>query len=707
MQQMNTPKLLLYFLLLLLFTHTTLVSCAKDEAFIDLVGLDEDKDGTDPDGNGSEDPDKGGEDPDPGNGDDGSQDGDSGPDFDSSEGLKISTTPCDFTLSGIESNATVEIDCRMDLGGQTITLPTGVALTFKGGEIINGTLNFSGQGVIDGNLLNKDLTIEGDVRLSDPVFQFYPERWDIVQGNVDMQRAKDNSLGIQEAVDLVHTLSGSTFEIDVLDAFFYGKDVYNYNIVMPSNFHLKMTDNTHLRTFPSVDEYSTFLIIIQGVENVRVTGGHLHGDRDLYNTMDNLPRSHTMKIKTGVNVVIENVHMSNATQDGLAIESIRFAYDSNYVGSNNVLIKNCVFDSNRRINLTITDGHNITVEGCTFIDGGINTSKSNASAPSCNLNIEPLRGRDGAGNLIEYQRVENVTIRNNKQYVRNISEQPNAGDFLVSHGFGPIIVENNEMIDTGVSFHTVNGVIIRNNTITGGGINAGSAETFDREDFVYGNEVTGNNVTSNGTALNISGNGVVARNNHLEGVVGISLGAGSTDRSRGTSNVEVTENYIQASSRGIISHNTMHNVLVDNNEIVMMTGANFAFALNNEWSNASSSANFVISNNSVSGNKSNSTTGAPPSLLGANSIDFINNNSGDIQINGGSRMKITGNNIDANIGEDGIYFGADAPNSTVADNSITIYPSRTPLNVQCITQANGVSLSSSVNISSNNTCTEQ
>src|SRR5690606_35890030 len=100
---------------------------------------------TDPDGNGSEDPDKGGEDPDPGNGDDGSQDGDNGPDFDSSEGLKISTTPCDFTLSGIESNATVEIDCRMDLGGQTITLPAGVALTFKGGEIINGTLNFSGQ----------------------------------------------------------------------------------------------------------------------------------------------------------------------------------------------------------------------------------------------------------------------------------------------------------------------------------------------------------------------------------------------------------------------------------------------------------------------------------------------------------------------------------------------------------------------------------
>src|SRR5690606_28703542 len=148
--------------------------------------------------------------------------------------------------------------CRMDLKGQTVNLPAGVTLTYTGGEIINGTLNFSSQGIIDGNLLNKDLEIEGDVKLINPIFQYYPNRWDMVQGDVDMQRAKDNSLGIQFVVDLVHTLNGSTFEIDKLDAFFYGKGGYNYNIVMPSNFHLKMTDQTHLRAFPSVDKYSTF-----------------------------------------------------------------------------------------------------------------------------------------------------------------------------------------------------------------------------------------------------------------------------------------------------------------------------------------------------------------------------------------------------------------------------------------------------------------
>lgn len=701
--QKNTPKLLFFSVIFLCLIQASFISCSQDEDLIDLVGLEdpdeETVDGSDGDSDGNSDGSDDQDTPDLG-------ETDNGPDFDSSEGLKIDNTPCDYTLDGIESNSTLEIACRMDLGGQTITVPSGVTFVFAGGEIINGTLNFSAQGTIDGDLLNKDLTIEGDVKLDDPIFQFYPERWDIVQGDVDLQRAKDNSFGIQDAVDLVHSLEGDTFEIDKLDAFFHGKGGFNYNIVMPSNFHLKMTSNTHLRTFPSLDEYSTFLIMIQGVENVKVSGGYLHGDRDLYGRKDNLPRSHTMKIKTGVNVVIENVHMSNATQDGLAIESNRFTYDPDYIGSNNILIKNCVFDSNSRINLTITDGRDITVQGCTFIDGGVDTQYSNSMAPSCNLNIEPHRSRDSSGNLTEYQRVSNVTIRNNVQYLRD-KENTKAGGFLLSHGYGPIIVENNEMTYCGVSFHTVDGVVIRNNEITGAGINAGSAETYDREDFVFGNEIYGNRVIyPEGTALNIAGNGVVARDNELEGTVGVAFGAGSTDSSMGASNCTLSNNIIRASSRGIRTTNTVKNVAIEGNNVHMLPGANFSMSLGNDWS-SSSSANFVVSNNIISGNKSNSSTGAPPSLIGANSIDYKNNDSGDIQINGGRNINISDNNIDANIGEHGILFYDDAPNSNIENNSITVYTSQTPLNVQCITQANGVSLSSSVNISNNNSCTEQ
>ena len=164
--QKNTPKLLFFSVIFLCLIQASFISCSQDEDLIDLVGLedpdDETVDGSDGDNDGNSDGSDDQDTPDLG-------ETDNGPDFDSSEGLKIDNTPCDYTLDGIESNSTLEIACRMDLGGQTITVPSGVTFVFAGGEIINGTLNFSAQGTIDGNLLNKDLNIEGDVRLKSQV----------------------------------------------------------------------------------------------------------------------------------------------------------------------------------------------------------------------------------------------------------------------------------------------------------------------------------------------------------------------------------------------------------------------------------------------------------------------------------------------------------------------------------------------------------
>lgn len=607
------------------------------------------------------------------------------------------STPCDFKLDAVQANATVVINCVMDLQGKTVNLPAGVTLVYEGGDIVNGTLNFANNTTISGELMNSTLTMAGTKpQIKDPSFTFDPKRWGIVEGEVSMEVAKQNTNIIQNTIKKTKELGIKVFKIDRMDAYFYGNGMYNYNIIMPSNFHLSMTDNTHLRTYPSVDNYSTFLIIIQNVENVTVSGGNLHGDRDLYNRKDNLPPSHTIKIKSGVNVTIEDVYMSNATEDGLAIESDRFASDPLYVPSSNIKISNCVFEANRRINFTITDGNNIVVENCTFIDGGINTAKSNAAAPSCNIDIEPLK---------PYQSVKNVIIRNNKQIVKDISKNPNAGDFLVSHGDGPIIIENNEMIDCSVSYHTANGVIIRNNIITGGGIQAGSAETHNRTDIVR-NEVYGNTVKANGTALSIAGNGVSAHDNNLEGIVGISLGAGSVEESKGVSNSVISNNSIKAKSRGITSMNTMENVTVSNNTIQMLSGANFSLSLDNKWSKSSES-NFIIENNTIRGEKSNSTTGAPPSLVSGNSIRLLNNDFGDVQINGASNITLTGNKIDTNIGEHGILFYSDSPNSIIKNNDITTYPSKTPLDIKCIKTANNVSLSASVVIESNNTCNEK
>ncbi|QXP61741.1 hypothetical protein [Olleya sp. HaHaR_3_96] len=51
------------------------------------------------------------------------------------------------------------------------------------------------------------------------------------------------------------------------------------------------------------------------------------------------------------------------------------------------------------------------------------------------------------------------------------------------------------------------------------------------------------------------------------------------------------------------------------------------------------------------------------------------------------------NEIDANIGEHGLLFYADPINSNFTDNTITVYPSQTPLNVDCLRTDDNITLS--------------
>src|SRR5690606_27208423 len=177
MMRRNAPLPILITLLFFVSINTTLISCSQDEDLIDLVGLDDPKKPVD------KDKDDDGEETDPEG--DTTDNVDNGSDFDSTDGLKINKTLCDFLLSAAASNTTVEIGSQMDLKWQTVNIPTGDTLKYTGGEINNGIIKFAGQGVIDGELLNKDLELEGDVQLSSTEYNFFPERWDIVQGTVN------------------------------------------------------------------------------------------------------------------------------------------------------------------------------------------------------------------------------------------------------------------------------------------------------------------------------------------------------------------------------------------------------------------------------------------------------------------------------------------------------------------------------------------
>ncbi|CAH8286153.1 parallel beta helix pectate lyase-like protein [Mariniflexile fucanivorans] len=632
-------------------------------------------------------------------------------DVSGTNGTELNTTPCDFKLDNVQANSTVIINCVMDLGGQTINLPANVTLIYEGGDIINGTLDFSSNTTISGELMNSSLTMTGsNPQVKDPTFTFDPKRWGIVEGIVSDQIALSNTNILEKIFFSVKSLGITQFKIDTMDAYFKvdgplgaitGPETYAINL--PSDFNLSMSNNTHIRMQPN-GHFRAALLCIYDAKNVTVKGGVLHGDREKHNYNSNYTDSDgstgkthewvdTMRIKGGQNIVIDGVVFQDATGDGLNISGIYHYYDSRHIKSSNIIIKNNKFLRARRTNLVITSGEQIFIENNELADGGIDMTNSKGIAPSSNLNFEPVRAFSSTGTLIEYERVSNIYIKNNKQMVTDKDANPRAGGFQISHGDGPIIIENNEMINTGVSFYTANGVIIRNNNIVQGGIGAGAAENFGRTDTVYGNEIYNNTVVTEGTAITVSGNGTTIRDNYFEGVVGASFGAGATEITMGVSNTIFKDNSIKAKNRAISTINTMKNVLIENNVIDMLSGAPFVMTLYNEWSETVSS-NFIIKNNIFKGTKSGTERGAPPALIGTNTITFEGNKTGEIQITGGRNMIFSNNEIEAAIGQNGVLFYADAPNTKFQSNKITTYPSQTPLKINCIKVATNIQLSS-------------
>ena len=454
------------------------------------------------------------------------------------------TTPCDFDLSDVAANSTVNINCVLDLKGETINLPANVNFDFDGGDIVNGKLVFSG-GYIDGRLLSSKLAIEGDATLKEPDFTFYATRWELIEGQVPQATAENNRLVIQSVIDLTKSLGATTFRINKLDAFLHGPDKWAYGMRLPSDFNLVMTDDTHLRAFPSPGDYSTILIMILDVENVTVRGGFLHGERDTHTGPDNIS-GNLMVVKTGINVVVENVHMSYAGSDGINVESFRNAYDPQYVPSRNVLIKGCTFDSNRRNNMAITDGVDIIVEDCTFIKAGVDTPFSKGTAPRYSIDIEP----DVQDYARPLQLVEVVIIR-------NCTETGSIGGALVVAAGDDILVEGNTF-EKRTAVNTAFNVKIRNNPSLGGVI-AG----IDGVTGVRNIEVSGNTIVNSTPGIRATNQAVQIFDNKI-----INCGVGIQLYDIKDSNVY--GNTIESSGidgDGINALVRLDNVLIENNTI--------------------------------------------------------------------------------------------------------------------------------------------
>ncbi|SMG28948.1 parallel beta-helix repeat (two copies) [Marivirga sericea] len=577
------------------------------------------------------------------------------------------TTPCSFNLSDLTADSTIKIDCLLDLNGQTITLPNNVNFEFGGGDIINGKLIFS-NGTIDGRLLSSKLEIEGEVSLASPTFKFYAVRWGIVEGKTTSEVALSNTAILEKVFFLTKNLEASTFLIDKLDAFFEvtktTSTATNANwyptleaVNLPSNFNLKMTDNTHLRIYPG-DKHNRkggAILAVRDAENITVTGGNLYGDRDqrVFSADDNgLEGSHLFYIHSGRNIVVDGVRFQDGSSGTFAIFSFGFSYNPDYNPTQNVTIKNCIIKNSRRMAIALVDGRDITIENNTFIDAGQPSTNTDGGEVGYAINIEPERFRDENGILKERQRVFDVLIKGN-------TESGSRGGFLTLTIGQDITVEDND-IGSRVVYSLISGAKIINNRFKAIGtasdswaiFAAGSGET------VFNNEIANNTIEGYNAGIIIGTKDAFVHDNTITNCeAGIQL-------SKAT-NVRIHTNTMTVEKNGIQATNTNNDdIEIKDNSVTSSSGFLVYFAqMNNNEEHENQKV--VFDNNSFHGSRA-------VTFSNTNGVIFINNEvDGGLEIGNAKYIEVTNNMIKPKD-RSGIRLFETHLNTVITNNTIYV-----------------------------------
>ena len=610
--------------------------------------------------------------------------------------------PCDFDLNSIEPNSTILINCIMDLQGQTINVPANVSIIYEGGDIINGSFNFSDNTIISGELLNSSLTLSGSTpQLKDPIFNFIPQRWDIVEGIVNDEVARNNRDIFKKIIVQIKSLGAEIFSIDKMDAFFNVDENYlitvpqDAAISIPSDLTLKMSNETHIRMQPNANKQPALLSVTNGAKNVIIDGGVLHGDRDEHDYSDGGTHEwgHLLRLKACSFVTVKNVTFMDATGDGIDVSALGHSFDSNYTFSHDLLITDNIFIRSRRNNLSITDGRDIIIENNEFIDAGIHTDKSRGTAPGFAIDVEAVRGTNPAG---PYQIAEHITIRN------NIERGSRVGGFTVHTG-DYVTIDGNEM-ENGISYSTSIGTVIKNNTIVsktdktrdnGIAITAGRNDLYDAN---YGNRVYNNTIEG-------YSNGIVMTNTDLEVYSNTIINCKTSMVFLTIRNSKAYGNIIKSTrenSDGIISHPTVEyidNVIIGSaleetnteskQNIVEVTRTPFKFVnVNNET--GQENYKLIIKNNKLA----SSQTSTFSSVSG---FQFL----GNIITQGGIRLVNVKNgnfinNTIASSSSHGIRLDSGCSNINITDHDISVVG-----NYKCIAQTTSDGINISIN---NNNC---
>jgi hypothetical protein len=274
----------------------------------------------------------------------------------------------------------------------------------------------------------------------------------------------DDTAAFQAAINALPTDGGTVFA---------GRGHYMINALKPiqmrSHTRLLM-DGATLEVIPnSAGRY--WLIKVWNVNNVRIVGGSLVGDRTRHKGTTG-EWGYGINISGSKHVVVKQVRLSNFWGDGIWVGAITTS--KSQVRSDYVKIMNVVSSNNRRQGLSIGPAQHVYIVDSTF-------KNTNGTLPEAGIDIEPMT--EGKTNTI---RLERNTFSGNRgngiELHSNISDISIVNNTMTGNrGFGVLSVSG--------PYVNITGNNANNNGLAGVGV---SGTTHDVK-------ITGNTLKSNST----------------------------------------------------------------------------------------------------------------------------------------------------------------------------------------------------------------
>jgi polygalacturonase len=435
----------------------------------------------------------------------------------------------------------------------------------------------------------------------------------------------DDTPAIQAAVDAANAAGGGDVYIPPGTYMINASGNFT-GIRLKSNVTIVMDDGAKLKAITSSStDYR--LVFINHVSNVGVIGGEVEGERLTHIGVTG-EQGHGIYLLPGTDVYIANVKVTNCWGDGI------------YIGddSENVIVENCYVENNRRNNISVTGGVNITIRNTV-------AKNANGTSPEAGIDIE-VEPNDTVRNVLIdnceiYDNVkdgiitealnplgafvlENITLQNNKIYSNGGSGiKPSRGSNLkINNNF----IYNNDsgILDTAVATN----LIIAENYIDSNTTEA-AIRTFSNGAKIVNNIIL--NSAENG--ISCYSQSSVIQGNRITGAAGVGIFCDASP-------VIVSDNNIQTCQFHGISFDTVFTrsgCIISNNFIV-----NVGLAADNTYNGINCPANIlqpVINGNLIRRGIGNAParaifTGADATVVGNDVTVGAKSGNAPVEING-------------------------------------------------------------------------